>query len=111
MKIVILLSLFFSKSTFSQELYFKVENRTGWRCDIIQVAPNEDTKWGADILPSEYFYNRETIDVIIPKNMGKSCYFDMRCEFSNGDAWIYEDFNACEISKIILKPRGIYETL
>lgn len=115
--IVLLLSLLFSISAFSQkdQLTFYIENKTATDLYGIYVTGIDNDSWGEDILPDDIFEAGTTLTVTIPINKQTICEQDIKITFSENDdnPLIFENIDFCTLDKMILTQKGktIYYTL
>jgi len=114
---VLLLSLLFSISAFSQkdQLTFYIENKTATDLYGIYVTGIDNDSWGEDILPDDIFEAGTTLTVTIPINKQTICEQDIKITFSENDdnPLIFENIDFCTLDKMILTQKGktIYYTL
>src|SRR5687767_6913391 len=87
---------FNSTNSYSQALYFFIDNQTGFTLNEINVTPAETGDWGDDILPNDLFYNNTKIEVNIPATYGETCLFDIRITDLEGTAVMYYNIDACK---------------
>ena len=114
---VLLLSLLFSISAFSQNDYltFYIENNTKTDLYGIYVTGTDSDSWGEDILPDDIFEAGTTLTVTIPINKSTICEQDIQITFSENDEnpLVFENIDFCTLDKMILTQKGktIYYTL
>lgn len=114
---VLLLSLLFSISAFSQNDYltFYIENKTSTDLYGIYVTGIDNDSWGEDILPDDIFEAGTTLTVTIPISKQTICEQDIKITFSENDdnPLIFENIDFCTLDKMILTQKGktIYYTL
>lgn len=103
--------LFNSTHSYSQALYFFIENKTGFTLNEINVTPAETADWGSDILPNDLLYNNNKVEVNIPATYGSTCFFDLRISDLEGGAVIYYNLDACKLLTITIYADGTADLL
>lgn len=98
--------MFNTSKSYSQALYFFIENRTGFTLNEVNVTPSETSSWGSDILPNDLFYNNTKVEVNIPATYGESCLFDLRITDLEGGSVIYYALDACKLLTITIYADG-----
>lgn len=80
---------------------FSLENRTGYKISEVYVSPRKTSTWEEDVLGEDELANGETVNIRFSRS-DKSCNWDLKVVYEDGDTSEWEDFNLCEISIIRL---------
>lgn len=81
---------------------FSVVNKTGYAFKHIYVSEANNNSWDEDILGRDVLENGEKLDVSFGKGE-KTCIWDMKVVYDDGESAIWEDLNLCKISKLTLR--------
>lgn len=75
---------------------FTVSNHTGTTLTAIYAGPSSDNHWGHNILDAP---TRDGEGVVITLDTGSGgCWYDLRYEFADGDAFEEYEVDVCAIS-------------
>ena len=80
---------------------FSLENRTGYKISEVYVSPSKASTWEEDVLGKEELADGETVAIRFARS-DKSCNWDLKVVYDDGDTSEWEDFNLCKISVIRL---------
>lgn len=80
---------------------FSLENRTGYKISEVYVSPSKASTWEEDVLGDGELANGETVAIRFSRS-DKSCNWDLKVVYDDGDTSEWEDFNLCKISTIRL---------
>ncbi len=80
---------------------FSLENRTGYKISEVYVSPRKKSSWEEDVLGEDELANGDTVNIHFSRSE-KSCYWDLKVVYEDGDTSEWADFNLCEISIIRL---------
>ncbi len=80
---------------------FSLENRTGYKISEVYVSPGKASTWEEDVLGDGELANGETVAIRFSRS-DKSCNWDLKVVYDDGDTSEWEDFNLCKISTIRL---------
>jgi hypothetical protein len=75
---------------------FTLVNQTGYTMTAVFAGPSHDDDWGNNIL-SGRARNGETVTIKLRTGQF-GCLFDLRYEFSDGDAFEEYEINVCRIN-------------
>ncbi|HYD67282.1 hypothetical protein [Azospirillum sp.] len=81
---------------------FSIVNKTGYAFKHIYVSEANNNSWDDDILGRDVLDNGETLDVSFGKGE-KTCIWDMKVVYDDGESAIWEDLNLCKITKLTLR--------
>ena len=90
-----------SGTALASDADFKLVNKTGYQINSIYVSQASSDNWGDDIMGNDAVPNGTTVNVTFPHG-GKSCHFDIRVEYDDGDKAEWTNINLCEYEKISL---------
>lgn len=83
-----------------------LENRSGDTVETIEMS-NIDAGWGSDLIPTTVLPNGYEISTLVPTDPNSGyCRYDLRVTFASGDAWVFNDFNACTTARIYIRERS-----
>lgn len=80
---------------------FSLENHTGYKISEVYVSPSKASTWEDDVLGKDELANGETVAIRFSRS-DKSCNWDLKVVYDDGDTSEWEDFNLCKISIIRL---------
>ena len=80
---------------------FSLENRTGYNISDVYVSPGKASSWEEDVLGEDELANGETVNIRFSRS-DKSCNWDLKVVYDDGDTSEWEDFDLCKISVIRL---------
>lgn len=80
---------------------FSLENRTGYKISEVYVSPSKASTWEEDVLGEDRLANGETVAIRFSRS-DKSCKWDLKVVYDDGDTSEWEDFDLCKISIIRL---------
>lgn len=89
-------------AAFAGQQDFKIVNKTGYAFKNIYVSEANNNSWDEDILGRDMLEDGETLDVSFGKGE-KTCIWDMKVTYDDGESAIWEDLNLCKISKVTLR--------
>lgn len=81
---------------------FTIVNKTGYALKHIYVSESKNNSWDEDILGRDMLENGEELEVSFDKGE-KTCKWDMKVAYDDGETAVWEDLNLCTISKLTLK--------
>ncbi|HEY0837588.1 MAG TPA: hypothetical protein VGE72_26980 [Azospirillum sp.] len=81
---------------------FKIVNKTGYTFKNIHVSEANNNSWDEDVLGRDVLENGESLDVSFSKGT-KTCIWDMKVTYDDGETAVWEDLNLCKISKLTLR--------
>jgi len=80
---------------------FSLENHTGYKISEVYVSPSKASTWEDDVLGKDELANGETVAIRFSRS-DKSCKWDLKVVYDDGDTSEWDDFNLCKISIIRL---------
>ena len=80
---------------------FDLVNKTGWLIVELYVSPNNDDKWGSDILGVDTLSNGETATITFEPGEGVT-YWDLKINDADGDSHELRKVNLKKIKTIEL---------
>lgn len=80
---------------------FTLENRTGYKISEVYVSPGKASTWEEDVLTDDELPNGESVAIRFSRSE-KSCNWDLKVVYDDGETVEWEDFDLCEISNIRL---------
>lgn len=81
---------------------FDLVNKTGYTIDQVFVSPSDGDDWEEDVLGQDTLGNGQKVHIRFHR-AAKTCKWDIKVVYSDGEDAEWEDFNLCETSKIIIK--------
>ncbi|HWJ60169.1 MAG TPA: argininosuccinate lyase [Sphingomicrobium sp.] len=80
---------------------FRLTNKTGYTIAEVYVAPSASEDWEEDVMGVDVLANGDRVDIEFPKRE-KTCIYDLRVVFDDGDEADWRKFDLCEVSKITI---------
>lgn len=84
-----------------------VINRTGYDIFYLYVSPESSDSWGDDVLGDEVLLDGSSITVSL-EEYSDLCRFDIKAVDSDNDSYIKWEYDACDLSKVILTLEDLY---
>ncbi|MDQ2104418.1 hypothetical protein [Azospirillum isscasi] len=81
---------------------FTILNKTGYPLKHIYVSESDNEKWDEDVLGRDVLEDGESFDLSFGK-AEKTCKWDMKVIYDDGESAIWQDLNLCKISKLTLR--------
>lgn len=81
---------------------FDLVNKTGLTIDKVFVSPHDGDDWEEDVLGQDTLGNGQKVHIRFHRAT-KTCKWDVKVVFSDGEDAEWEDFDLCEASRIIIK--------
>ena len=78
---------------------FTVTNHTGHTIVTLNVSPNNDSRWGPDILGREVLNNREQAEVTFDRNEDQ-CSWDIKVTYDDGTANDLRAVDLCHTTEV-----------
>jgi hypothetical protein len=82
---------------------FTVTNSTGHVIVTLNVSPNDDNRWGPDILGREILPSGQQAEVTFDRNEDQ-CVWDIRVTYDDGTENDLRDVNLCETTDVEFTP-------
>ena len=80
---------------------FTLENRTGYKISEVYVSPGKASTWEEDVLTDDELPDGNSVAIGFSRSE-KSCNWDLKVVYDDGDTAEWEDFDLCKISNIRL---------
>jgi len=84
-----------------------VVNKAGEPITEIYIALANVDDWGEDVLGEDVLENGETVEIHFSGYGKKECRFDLLAKNEDGDEWLLEDLNLCEVSTVTITGKSI----
>lgn len=81
---------------------FTILNRTGYPLKHIYVSESKNASWDEDILGRDLLEDGESFEVSFAK-AEKTCKWDMKVVYDDGESAVWENLNLCQIAKLTLR--------
>lgn len=81
---------------------FTIVNKTGYAIKHIYVSEANNNSWDEDVLGRDVLNDSEYFELEFGKG-DKTCKWDMKVAYDDGETAVWEDLNLCQISKLTLK--------
>lgn len=81
---------------------FTIVNKTGYAIKHIYVSEANNNSWDEDVLGRDVLNDSEYFELQFGKG-DKTCKWDMKVAYDDGETAVWEDLNLCQISKLTLK--------
>lgn len=81
---------------------FTIVNKTGYALKHIYVSEANNNSWDEDILGRDVLNDSEYFEVSFAK-AEKTCKWDMKVVYDDGESAVWENLNLCQISKVTLR--------
>lgn len=75
-------------------------NKSGKPVTEIYISLAEDEEWGEDVLGVDVLENGQSVDIHFSGYGKKECAFDVLAKNGDGDQWLLENLNLCEVTTI-----------
>lgn len=99
--LTLVLALGFATAAKAANLDFTVVNSTGYQIDNIYVSEASSRSWGRDVMGRDALGVDETVDIEFDQN-GKTCRWDLKVRYNDGDEATWSNLNLCNISRVTL---------
>ncbi|WP_448189219.1 hypothetical protein [Azospirillum sp. sgz301742] len=87
---------------FAGQQDFEVVNKTGYPIKHLYVSEGHSESWAEDVLGRDVLNDAESFELAFAKGE-KTCKWDMKVVYDDGEAAVWHDLNLCQISKLTLK--------
>ncbi len=81
---------------------FTIMNKTGYPLKHIYVSESDNEKWDEDVLGRDVLEDGEEFELSFAK-AEKTCKWDMKVIYDDGESAVWQDLNLCQISKLTLR--------
>lgn len=93
--------LFPSVASAQAKQNFTLVNNTGYTISEVYVAPSKSDSWEEDILGRDVMPNATTFDIVFSRKE-KTCMWDLKVIYDDGESAEWNNFNLCEVSSIAI---------
>lgn len=84
-----------------------IVNKSGEPITEVYISLSDDGEWGEDVLGVDVLENGQGVDIHF-SGYGKSdCLFDVLAKNGDGDQWLLEELNLCEVSTVTITGKFI----
>lgn len=80
---------------------FTLRNKTGYTISEVYVSPAKSSSWEEDVLGRDTLDDDDTVDISFHRS-AKSCNWDLKVVYDDGEEATWEGFNLCEVGSISL---------
>ncbi|MBV9785920.1 MAG: hypothetical protein JO264_19110 [Acidisphaera sp.] len=80
---------------------FTLVNHTGYQIDSVYVSQSSSNDWGKDVMGRDTLDDGESVDISF-EHGGRTCHWDIRVEYHDGDKAEWSNVNLCDISRVTL---------
>ena len=94
--------LFAQAPAFAGDQDFDVVNKTGYPIKHLHVSEANNNSWEEDVLGRDVLNDGESFELKFAKGE-KTCKWDLKVVYDDGESAVWEDLNLCKISKITLR--------
>lgn len=94
--------LFAQAPAFAGDQDFDVVNKTGYPIKHLHVSEANNNSWEEDVLGRDVLNDGESFELKFAKGE-KTCKWDMKVVYDDGESAVWEDLNLCKISKVTLR--------
>ena len=94
--------LFLQAPAFAGDQDFELVNKTGYPIKHLHVSEANNNAWEEDVLGRDVLNDGESFELAFAKGE-KTCKWDMKVVYDDGEAAVWEGLNLCEISKLTLR--------
>ncbi|WP_448205761.1 hypothetical protein [Azospirillum sp. sgz302134] len=81
---------------------FTILNKTGYALKHIYVSESHSNSWDEDVLGRDILNDGESFELAFAKGE-KTCNWDMKVAYDDGETAVWENLNLCQISKLTLR--------
>ena len=78
---------------------FTLKNRTGYTISEVYVSPSKVSSWEEDVLGRDELAHGEEFEISFSRSE-KSCIWDLKVVYDDGEPAEWSNFNLCEVSTI-----------
>ena len=80
---------------------FTLHNKTGYTIEQVYVSPTTTDDWEEDILGSDVLNNGQRVEIDFERSE-KSCVWDLKVVYDDGEEAEWDGFNLCEVSIVAI---------
>lgn len=84
-----------------------IVNKAGEPITEIYIALANESEWGEDVLGQDVLEDGQTVDIHFSGYGKKDCQFDLLAKNEDGDQWLLEDLNLCEVTTVTITGKYI----
>ena len=94
--------VFAQAPAFAGDQDFDVVNKTGYPIKHLYVSEANNNSWDEDVLGRDVLNDGESFELNFAKGE-KTCNWDMKVVYDDGEAAVWQALNLCKISKVTLR--------
>ncbi|PWC56217.1 hypothetical protein [Azospirillum sp. TSO22-1] len=87
---------------FAGDQDFEVVNKTGYPIKHLHVSEANNNSWEEDVLGRDVLNDGESFELKFAKGE-KTCKWDMKVAYDDGETAVWQALNLCKISKVTLR--------
>lgn len=87
---------------FAADQDFDIVNKTGYPIKHLYVSEANNNSWDEDVLGRDVLNDGESFELKFAKGE-KTCKWDMKVVYDDGEAAVWHELNLCRISKLTLR--------
>ena len=92
----------FQSPAFAGDQDFEVVNKTGYALKHLYVSEGNNNSWDEDVLGRDVLNDGESFELTFGKRE-RTCKWDLKVVYDDGESAVWEDLNLCKISKLTLR--------
>jgi len=78
---------------------FTLDNDTGYTVEEVYVSPSKSDDWEEDVLGQKVLPDQSSVEITFP-GKDKTCVYDLRVVYDDGEVAEWVNFDLCTISRI-----------
>lgn len=94
--------LFLQAPAFAGDQDFDVLNKTGYPIKHLYVSEANNNSWDEDVLGRDVLEDGDSFELKFAKGE-RTCKWDMKVVYDDGEAAVWQGLNLCKISKLTLR--------
>lgn len=98
-----LAATFVSSPAWADKRDFRLLNRTGNTVREVYVSPTRANDWEEDILDVDTLADEQHVDISFDDDGRKTCMYDLKLVYNDGESEEWDKINLCEVSKITVR--------
>lgn len=97
-----LAAMLVSTPAFADKRDFRLVNDTGHTVREVYVSPTKANDWEEDILDVDTLADDQFVDISFDDGR-KTCIYDLKLVYKDGDTEEWDKLNLCEVSKLTVR--------
>ncbi|MCA3255391.1 MAG: hypothetical protein INF91_07235 [Alphaproteobacteria bacterium] len=81
---------------------FTLHNKTGYTINEVYVSPSKSKSWEEDVMGKDVLEDGERVDITFSRKE-KTCLWDLKVVYDDGEEAEWDGFDLCETSKIAIR--------